>query len=741
MKNITIEKYLSLAVIVAALAISFATVSSAVTTGDGSSEVNLGPGQSWKGSIPAASKLSLEGRIVYEKPAGANYVLALSVNGKPVVSPLLNKGQSFKYNDGRTFSYKSGDAWMLFYSANMSANNSTAGGGYQVMTDPGQAYRYSWDVSALSSGSSEMQVEIKNVGDKYTIVGRITSVAASTFPIPELGNCTSTENCKKYCDDSANIAACATFAEKNGMISKEEAAQAKEFADVLRGEGPGACKTKEACEAYCNGIGHIDECVTFASKHNLIPPDQLEQAQKVAKAIKGGAQLPGGCTDKKSCDTYCADASHADSCLAFAEKAGFLSGEELAKAKKVLPLIASGDSPGKCKTKEACEAYCSADGHAVECAGFAEKAGFMTKEEADMVRKTGGKGPGGCKSKEVCETYCNAGEHQEECFKFAEENNLIPADKLKEMKEGMGRLRAGLSQAPKEAIDCLKQSFGDNVIGKIESGQFTPGQKDGETIKNCFAAAMPKIKEKLDAAMKMATPEVKECLDKGLGEGGIEKMTSGEAPTPEAGDVMRNCFGTMKTEGLKKLRDGLSKIPPEMRTCMEEKLGKDTVEKIASGADVEIGPEMGEAMQACAGNIENVMKQKMEEGLSQAPPEMQDCIKSKLGNIGERVKSGELNGEEDVQKLIQECVQSYRPAGIPSGAGGPPSGGIPAGGPPAGIPKGGGGTMGIEGGNAPNVPKGGIEATPDMCANFKMVPSCSYVPAEAREVCEKCKGQ
>src|SRR3989344_3756403 len=249
MKKITTERYLSAAVITMALAVSFSIVVKA-----DNSEINLSPGQSWKGTIPAASKLSLEGRIVYARPAGANYLLELNINGKPVTSQLVNKGQSFKYQDGRTFAYKSGNDWMLFYSADMSANNSAAGGGYQVMTDPGQAYRYSWDVSALSRGSGQMDVEIKNVSDKYTIVGRLTSVAATTFPIPELGNCTSAAECKQYCDVSANISACAVFAEKNGMISKEEAAQAKEFADVLRGDGPGGCKTKDACESYCNGI-------------------------------------------------------------------------------------------------------------------------------------------------------------------------------------------------------------------------------------------------------------------------------------------------------------------------------------------------------------------------------------------------------------------------------------------------------------------------------------------------------
>ena len=74
---------------------------------------------------------------------------------------LLNKGQTFKYNDGRTFNYKLGNAWILFYSPDYSANNSSAGGGYQVLTNPGQAYRYSWDISSITAGKEQTNITIK----------------------------------------------------------------------------------------------------------------------------------------------------------------------------------------------------------------------------------------------------------------------------------------------------------------------------------------------------------------------------------------------------------------------------------------------------------------------------------------------------------------------------------------------------------------------------------------------------
>ncbi len=702
-------------------------------------EVTLKPNESWSGTLPISKTLSLEGRIDYSKPAGANYILQVSVNGQVVASPLTNKGQSFRYADGRTYSYlSSAGSWILFYSPDFSSNNSTAGGGYQVLTDPGQAYRYTWDVSALTKNATQMTVTIKNTSPTYSIVGRLTASEASTFPIKELGNCSSQNECKKYCEDPANMTACTDYGLKMGMISPEDAARAKEFSDVLKGDGPGACKNKDECEKYCADLSHAVECVAFAEKHNLIPSDQLGDAKKVVQALQSGAQLPGGCKDKDSCENYCKAGAHATECIAFAEKAGFLSGEELAQAKKVLPFLEKGETPGKCTNKDECENYCKDNAHLTECVNFAEKAGFMTSEEATLVRKIGGKGPGGCDSKAACDAYCNKPENQNACFAFAEEHDLIPADKLQQIKDGMGRLRSGIGQMPKEAIDCLKSQLGDDIVSKIENGTFTPGPQTGDTIKNCMAAAMPQIKEKVSSALKMATPEVTKCLEQGLGQDGLQKLESGGDMTPEMGDTMKKCFESMKQDGLNRLREALKSMPASAKQCFADKLGADTIAKVEQGdSSVELGPDTQGIIQSCVESMKSGMMQQMQTGLEQAPPEIRDCIKSKLGDIESKVQSGAVKGQADIQTFIQECMKNFKPQGIPS-----PEDmknykpqGVPSSedmknykapdagsfGPPAGIPSAPGG------------------APSDMCANFASVPSCDYVPASVKDLCEKCK--
>jgi len=589
--------------------------------------------------------------------------------GLGVLIPISSDGKSFTVNTGpgsvfldmnpKKMIYvevdmTDGDGFTIASNGSIGALKVTGGESreFNIPRNPYMEKKYVWAQRKTSSG-----IEF------YISIG---------YPIAELGSCKNENDCKNYCSKTENMIACAAYGEKRGLISKDDLAKTKEFADVLKGEGPGACKTKEACEAYCDGASHMSECVSFAEKHNLISADQLKQAKKIIKALDNGAQLPGNCTNKKSCEAYCSDSNNLDSCIAFAEKAGFMSPEELAQAKKVLPFLKSGETPGQCKTKDQCEKYCDSDSNKNECVIFAEKAGFMTKEEAELYKKTGGKGPGDCNSKESCDAYCNKSENSDACFAFAQEHDLIPADKLKEMKDGMTRLVGGLKQATPEVVSCLKQNLDDNIIGKIESGAYTPNQ--------------------------------------------------------QAGEIIKKCFESMKTEGLAKFKEGLKQMTPEMRSCLEEKLGKDLISKVENDEEVEITPEIGTTIQSCASSITEGLKSKMEDMLKQAPLEIQSCIKEKLGNIEERAKNGEIRGPEDVQGTIQECMKDFKPAGIPTGMENYKPANIQEGDyKPASVP------------DVNSTPPADFEPTAEMCASFKAAPSCSYVPENVQDLCEKCK--
>ena len=121
-----------------------------------------------------------------------------------------------------------------------------------------------------------------------------------------------------------------------------------------------------------------------------IPQEELAEAKKMAAALKSGASLPGGCTSKRQCESYCSDAAHMRECITFGESAGLIPPEELAEARKVADYLESGGTmPGGCRGKGECESYCEKEANAEECMNFALKAGFVSDKEAEIIKKTG----------------------------------------------------------------------------------------------------------------------------------------------------------------------------------------------------------------------------------------------------------------------------------------------------------------------------------------------------------------
>ncbi|MDP3762443.1 MAG: hypothetical protein Q8Q97_00010, partial [bacterium] len=242
------------------------------------------------------------------------------------------------------------------------------------------------------------------------------------------------------------------------------------------GGGPGGCQSEQGCEEYCSDVGNIKECVSFAKEHGMMEKGELEEAEKVQQAVERGARLPGGCRNKKACEAHCSNPDNMEECLAFAEQAGFMKKEELEEAKRILPLMKSGQTPGGCRSKQQCEAFCENPDNVEACVSFAEKAGFMKPEEAVMMRKTGGKGPGGCRGRVECEIYCNNPDNAEQCFKFAEENGLIPPEELEQIKKAGG-------------AEFLKQGGPGGCRGKRECEDFckNPGNQEA-----CFKFAVEK---------------------------------------------------------------------------------------------------------------------------------------------------------------------------------------------------------------------------------------------------------
>ena len=264
-----------------------------------------------------------------------------------------------------------------------------------------------------------------------TLVSFLPSIsfAASnniSYPISELGGCKNQAECRAFCDKLENRqGVCFEYAKKNNLITQEEIQTAEKFAKAASSnDGPKFCKQSSGCNIakYCDDTNHLSDCLGFAEQNNLIPAKEIEQAKKVVAAMQKGVNMPGGCSSKESCTNYCTDLSHSTECLKVAQEIGILTPKEAEDTKKFVALAQSGQTPGGAKSKDECLKYCQ--GNLDECLSFAEKAGFLSTKEIELVKKTNGKGPGGCSSKGECEAYCGDSSNRDECFKYAKDNNI-----------------------------------------------------------------------------------------------------------------------------------------------------------------------------------------------------------------------------------------------------------------------------------------------------------------------------
>lgn len=321
------------------------------------------------------------------------------------------------------------------------------------------------------------------VAEAANVTKSATSSASSiSFPIAELGNCGSIDECKVYCDDLSNVNACLDYALKNDLMPKEQVEIIKKETKV---DGPGGCTNRNQCETYCDKEENFEECVSFAEKNNIISTEEAKVAKKLGPKIDG----PGGCKGKRQCDAYCGKPENFEVCVKFAEENGLMDKKEAELVKKIGP---NPEGPGGCKGKKECDNYCGNPVNQEECVAFAEKYGLLSKEEAKNLKKfvPNAEGPGGCKGPDECKTFCDNPDNQEACLAFAEKYELMSkeelamARKMGPLKEGPGGCKgktecdAFCGQEANQEI-CINFSVEHGLVSKEEAEMM----KQGPSIK------------------------------------------------------------------------------------------------------------------------------------------------------------------------------------------------------------------------------------------------------------------
>ncbi|MBU6427733.1 MAG: hypothetical protein KGR26_01860, partial [Cyanobacteria bacterium REEB65] len=150
-------------------------------------DIVIPPNSAWEEALPVNADKTLDidaARIEYSYAAGSNWPLDVSVDGTAITTPLLNKGMTYTYVEGRTFPYLSGGSWSLFYGPDFNLNNTPAAGRYEVVSDPGQAYHYVWSVAAIVNSETTMDVRLYNngAGVGQPIIVRLPALSLSVVP-------------------------------------------------------------------------------------------------------------------------------------------------------------------------------------------------------------------------------------------------------------------------------------------------------------------------------------------------------------------------------------------------------------------------------------------------------------------------------------------------------------------------------------------------------------------------------
>ena len=369
--------------------------------------------------------------------------------------------------------------------------------------------------------------------------------------------------------------------EKFDLATSDELEEMRKMADVKKAgvAFPGNCKTKESCLKYCDNSANAVVCMEFALKAGFIPKEDSEAVSKIIPYLKSGGKLPGGCTTKESCDAYCGVESHVNECTDFAIGAGFVTKEDAEILKKT-----GGKGPGNCKSKEACENYCKDEAHIDECVEFGVKAGFISAEEAEMAKKFKiTSGPGGCKGKAECEAFCVV--NQEVCIKWGKEHGIDMG--------GQG------GQGPGNAADCA--SVGGDWNGKrCELGKSECIKQggtwglDNETGKEtCNFGGMGPDRAAFEACLgKNTCAEFNSCMDTLIGnqqQAGQEQKT--DACLALSCSEFESCFKSLQQGGPqqgqqdetgKKIQErsmacpkqsqGNSKFEAKFKACTDEKM-------------------------------------------------------------------------------------------------------------------------------------------------------------------------
>ncbi len=130
-----------------------------------------------------------------------------------------------------------------------------------------------------SSNNSGPQNVRKSVAGEQVLLGVMqpkptapiqSYIRGYVYPMAELNNCSSENGCFQYCENVSNMAVCAMFSERQGLMKSDMVPVAQRLAVAFLSDSYFAnCNTASSCVTLCDDESKSAECGQLASAYKL----------------------------------------------------------------------------------------------------------------------------------------------------------------------------------------------------------------------------------------------------------------------------------------------------------------------------------------------------------------------------------------------------------------------------------------------------------------------------------------
>lgn len=247
--------------------------------------------------------------------------------------------------------------------------------------------------------------------------------AAVRYPLADLGNCRDAKECKLYCDIPANTPACWSYFKYGppsnvlGVTSVIDATSAAKIGIKFPVTDLGNCASPQECRDFCKQETNKSVCGDYAIKMGI----QKTRVKEINRTVLQKAKSELGCDSATSCHNYCRKSENQGLCLSFGQKYELVKKMGSSSGQLKPEIITKAQNELGCSNELSCKNHCDNPENLKKCQAFAARYSLGKLSGEQKATGSGTKSPvflepNGCRTQRECFEYCKA--HPETCPNF-----------------------------------------------------------------------------------------------------------------------------------------------------------------------------------------------------------------------------------------------------------------------------------------------------------------------------------